>query len=177
MTTQLSMLGADTSQLETLALRLDRSTEQIVNVRDRTNTTALNAIEALTGSFDSTVLEIQGAMSELQADITAAHGEMTSTSWTGTNAANFNAGFTEFNSAMVTLGDSVSGGYATDLKNRLLAVTADIQEFQGFASTALEQAGLSTESMRTAVRQQGDVLEQAMNGGMSFSGGAGAKLV
>jgi len=171
MTTPMSMLGADTGQLEALALRLDRSTEQIATVRERTNATAVTAVDALTGAFDSTVAEIQGAMSELQTDIAAAHGEMASTSWTGTNAANFNAGFTEFNTAMATLSESVSGGYATDLKNRLLAVTADIQEFQGFASTALVQAGLSTESMRAAVHQQADVLEQAMNGGMSFSGG------
>lgn len=170
----MSMLGADTGQLEALAMRLDQSGEQIATVRERTNATALNAVEALTGSFDGAIAEIQGAMSELQADISSAHGEMAGTSWTGTNAMNFNAGFTEFNNAMVTLGDSVSGGYATELKNRLLAVTADIQEFQGFADTALTQAALSTESMRAAVRQQSDVLEQAMNGGMSFSGGDAA---
>lgn len=177
MTTSMPMLGADPGQLEALAMRLDRSTEQIASVRDRTNSTASNVVEALTGAFDGTVLEIQGAMSELQTDIAAAHVEMANTMWSGTNATNFNVGFSEFTAAMAALGDSVSGGYATDLKKRLLELTTDIHEFQGLASLALEQAGVSTESMRTAIHQQTEVLEQAMNGGMSFTGADGGRSI
>ena len=163
----MSMLGAETGQLETLAAQLLTTGTEIDGVQAETQATADTVVAETEGAFHRALRSIEQSMLHLRTSVDAAHNQLADTAWTGANAVTFEAGYGDFNVAMANFEAAVGDAYVQfDAQMRAMGET--IQAFQGQMSTSMGQARASTESMQLAVRQQQANLETAMNTGLSF---------
>jgi hypothetical protein len=162
-----SILGAETSQLESLAAQLTQTGGEIEQVQVQTQTTADTVVAEMESSFTLALRSIEQSMQHLRGTVDAAHARLNDTTWTGANASTFHAGYGDFNAAMATFEAAVGDAYAQfDAQMRAMGET--ISAFQGQVTTSMQQAQASTASMQQAVAMQQANLESAMNTGLSF---------
>ncbi len=163
----MNMLGAETGQLESLAAQLTRTGAEIDQVQSQTQTTADTVVAEMEASFRQALQGIERSMQHLRGTVDAAHTQLGDTTWTGANAATFQAGYGDFNGAMVSFEGAVGDAYVQfDAQMRTMGET--IAAFQIQISSSMQQAHASTDSMQRAVSQQQMNLESAMNTGLSF---------
>jgi uncharacterized protein YukE len=162
-----TVLGAETGQLETLAQQLTRTGAEIDQVRSETQTTADTVVGEMEGSFHRALRGIEQSMQHLRSSVDTAHNQLSNTTWTGANANRFQAGYGDFNSAMVSFEAAVGDAYAQfDAQMRNMGET--INTFQVQVANSMQQEHASTDGMQQAVSQQQANLESAMNTGLSF---------
>ena len=163
----MNMLGAETGQLETLAARLLQTGAEIDQVQSQTQVTADTVVSEMEASFRQALQGIEQSMAHLRGTVDAAHNQLADTTWTGANASTFQAGYGDFNGAMVSFEAAVGDAYMQfDAQMRTMGET--ISAFQVQVSSSMQQAHVSTDSMQRAVSQQQMNLESAMNTGLSF---------
>lgn len=163
----MNVLGAETGQLEVLAQQLVTTGQGIEEVRGQTEVTANTVVHELTETFQRALGLIDQQMQQLRQSVTAAHGRLSETTWTGANAVVFEQGYADFNSAMGSFEGAVHDAYG-QFNAAMQNVSQTIVDFQGQVNTSLQQAHSSTDSMQIAVVKQKDNLEAAMNTGISF---------
>ncbi|MBT5756363.1 MAG: hypothetical protein KC481_15035 [Acidimicrobiaceae bacterium] len=163
----MSMLGAETGQLETLAAQLTHTGVEIDQVQSQTQTTADTVVAEMEASFRQALQSIEHSMHQLRGTVDAAHNQLADTTWTGANAASFQAGYGDFNGAMATFEAAVGDAYV-QFDGQMRSMGETISAFQVQVTSSMQQAHVSTDSMQRAVVQQQANLESAMNTGLSF---------
>jgi len=163
----MNMLGAETGQLETLAAQLTRTGAEIDQVQAQTQATADTVVAEMEASFRQALQGIEQSMQHLRGTVDAAHTQLADTTWTGANAASFQAGYGDFNGAMLSFESAVGDTY-TQFDAQMRAMGETITAFQVQVTSSMQQAHVSTDSMQRAVTQQQMNLETAMNTGLSF---------
>jgi len=164
-----SVLGAETGGLESLAGELGNTAVGILDVQATSNSIATEVVGQMQTSFQAAMGRVSDAMGDLGANVSRAHSQMDSTTWSGRNASIFNDGYLTFKHAMDNFQGHVHTAYE-EFHVQLNAMGESIERFQALASGALQDANESTLSMQNAVAQQQANLESAMNDGMSFGG-------
>lgn len=161
------MLGAETSQLESLAGQLGHTRDGIVEVQSATLSTSQEVVAEMHETFGRALQGVDASMQRLRAVVDTAHGQLMDTTWTGGNADTFHSGYGEFNTAMAQFEEAVRAAYAGfDAQMRGIGDTIDA--FQEQVTASMSQAQGSAESMQMAVTRQRENLEAAMNGSLTF---------
>lgn len=163
-----AILGAQTDQLAALAQRLNTTGTEIDGVQTETARTATTVVSEMQHAFGTALSGIESAMSSLRTTVEAAHSQLGETTWTGSNQATFESGYSNFNSAMASFENAVRGAY-DQFNGQMEVMGSNIEDFQAQVATSMSQAQDSALSMSKAVTDQQTNLEQAMNGSLTFS--------
>ena len=152
-----------------LAGRLAATTTDLAEVQVQTQQTSDTVVSEMESSFGRAVRSIDDAMQRLRGTVDGARVQLVDTTWTGSNAANFHGGYDSFTAAMGNFEAAVQDAYL-QFDTQMRSVGQTITAFQTQVSASMAQAQESTASMQQAVNAQTQVLESAMNTGLSFGG-------
>ena len=145
------LLGAETSQLEALANRLMQTGAEIDQVQTQTQSTADVVVAEMESSFTRALSSIEQSMQHLRSTVDAAHSQLADTTWTGANAATFQAGYGDFNGAMANFEAAVNDAYLQfDAQMRTVADT--IAAFPVSSSISPTAAARSPRSAAASAR-------------------------
>jgi len=163
----MSVLGAQTEELVSLATRLGATSGDISAVDAETQGVANAVIDQSEAAFSSAVSGITTAMDTMRGTVDAARAQLDGTTWTGANRAVFDGAYGDFSAAMVNL-ETVTNDAYLQFDAQMKQLNGFIREFQQQVSVSLSDAQASTTSMQTAVDAQRDNLETVMNTGLAI---------
>lgn len=162
----MSILGATTEELVSLAAQLKSTTADIGAVNGDTQGIAATVVDEMEASFSTAITGITNAMNALRGSVDAARGQLEGTTWTGNNRAVFEGAYADFNGAMTGLEAAINDAYA-QFDGQMKQVAGLIQDFQTQVAASMQDAQASTTSMHHAVEAQRENLEMVMNTGLS----------
>lgn len=162
----MSVLGAQTEELISLATRLGSTGSDISAVNAEAQGVANAVIEQSEAAFTTAVSGITSAMDTMRGAVDAARAQLDGTTWTGANRAVFDGAYGDFTAAMTSL-EAVTNDAYLEFDSQMKLLSGFIRDFQQQVTVSLGDAQDSTMSMQTAVDAQRDNLETVMNTGLA----------
>ena len=107
----MSILGATTEELVSLAGQLATTTSDIAGVSADTQGISSTVVQEMESSFSRAITSITTAMSTMHASVASARGQLEGTTWTGNNRAVFDGAYADFNTAMGNLEAAINDAY------------------------------------------------------------------